>query len=379
MITGLFRELFPYIVLLYLADCIGYARGNCAIFTSLSGREYAARGPGFHLKGLLPDSIAFVATKKLPLLAPSGVFFPGAAAGERLYLENDFEFVAYEEMKDIHSEECSLYIMGDNVATFCSPAMAEKSAGFFSNLAGTDLSAREGEIEKFRRVQCSRAALQEKKDVVDSRIESVKLLSWSFCMVVFLIVPLAVYTPLAYRVNGKLLLGTMLLLYLLIAAFTLKGAGTLSQYGPVKKLSTVLTVVLYPISALHAAHLLTHYLYGDHEYMTLASVFLSPRGFRGLLRPEFHRINCSLEKKIGPEFRDCLLGMKTELEGLAAEAGLSHEEITAPPKRQDPAAGCYCPVCEAEYVSESTECVDCYAPLQNYPGKPAEVADGSSS
>ena len=58
MVTGLFRELFPYIVLLYLADCIGYARANCLVFSSTFGRTYRVRGTGFHLKGLLPESAA---------------------------------------------------------------------------------------------------------------------------------------------------------------------------------------------------------------------------------------------------------------------------------------------------------------------------------
>src|SRR5512143_961641 len=97
--------LFPYLVLLYLFDCVASVRSGHVIFVSHFGRRFRLKGEGAQPVGLLPTGQA-VLSHNLPLfLSAGGVHLPAAESRwDRPLRAADLRFLPWGEIVSAASD-----------------------------------------------------------------------------------------------------------------------------------------------------------------------------------------------------------------------------------------------------------------------------------
>ena len=58
---------------------------------------------------------------------------------------------------------------------------------------------------------------------------------------------------------------------------------------------------------------------------------------------------------------------KELLHGLLEKCGISQNEISTTPEKQDQTASYYCPICLTEYRKKRHNCIDCEIALKKFP------------
>ena len=84
------------------------------------------------------------------------------------------------------------------------------------------------------------------------------------------------------------------------------------------------------------------------------------------MRQELLRITYTKEEEQNAELREFWSLRENILLGLLAETGIGVQELFTTPKRQDPSAFSYCPLCLSEYRPEIDKCSDCGIYLKQF-------------
>jgi len=186
-----------------------------------------------------------------------------------------------------------------------------------------------------------------------------KLLSIALFGLLFILLPLCLFTDLSTYIR----LGGLVISLLLIYTFTILYSYFVYRkiYRPTRGRGLLFTLmqVFSPMSAVHSSSHLTADLYHRFDYRAVAATLLSKETFSALAASELRKIRYAF-KTSGPlELREYWILREKEIVQLVNQVGIKEHELMAPPLREDPLAIGFCPVCLAEYREGVTECSDC--------------------
>jgi hypothetical protein len=364
----LLEELFPYIVLLYLVDCITYIRNYQLLFVSPFKKNFQMKGSGVHLVGLWPMTEAFISDNSPVFFSSRGVHLltnddPYECAS---YQAEDFHFIAYQDMTLVEVDGKEVKINGKVFCKTSSPIRARNIMHLIQKLKGMNSSERLEEIQAFL---AEATDLQKIGVLRRSQADSIFYLRSSSSILfatTFIVLPFVLYSKLYAYVDLHLFLIFMGLnyLFILILAFSLHRRIYDATVG--QAIYALLSILLSPVSALHVVSKLTREMYARFDPHALAAELLPLDSFRGLIRKELYRIRQTKVQDYSGKLIESLTLKENSLLALLAEHGTTVHELLAPPKKQDEGASSYCPFCRAEYRSGFNICNDCNVSLQEY-------------
>lgn len=116
-------------------------------------------------------------------------------------------------------------------------------------------------------------------------------------------------------------------------------------------------------------------MYARFDCLAIAAQLLPSDTFKYLMRKEFCRIAHGKEQDSNGSLEEFWRLRENALHGLLDKAGMSVKDVSADPRKQDPLAASYCPLCGTEYRSEFTRCSDCYVILKKFEPSPSTSTD----
>ena len=288
-----FEVLFPYLVALYVLDCIQFVSRHHLLLSSLTGRRFRLHRAGVYLTGILPIGRTFL-THDLPLwVTTAGLYYlpANSPAPQIADQPSDWQFISFR----------GLELTG--------------SLLFF----GT-----------------------------------------------FILLPLALYSPLKHHVQFNLLLVLIAAIYLATLILAFQSHRILYTDDRSGRAQFLLSLVFSPVNAIHAGGCLTKDLYSRFDYLTLCACFLSPETLGPLIRREAIRIDSRLSPAYSKDWNEFWQLKKGALNRLLKQIGVCMADIERAPEKQDPTAEWYCPACLTEYVKNAEICFDCGAALHKF-------------
>ncbi len=356
--------LFPYLVVLYLFDCIVRVRSGHTIFVSHFGRRYRPAGEGVHVVSLLPVSRAVLSHNVPLLLSPRGIHLPAAESRwDRPLRPQDLRFLSWDAIGSVTADGSDVFVNGNPALALPTAAAAAATAASLGEIAASP-PARRGELaEAHVAASYDLAALSGAREAIRAPLLAASVASSLLFLCVFAVLPLALYArPFQGRSLAPVLLATAIA-YVLAVAAACAARGAIDPQERPGRGQFVLLLVLVPPGAAHVLGPLTRTLFARYDHLALAAALAPPEDFRRMARREMARFALSEVPPGDAALADALRVRERAARRLLGEAGLDPEAILAAPRQVSPESERYCPACEAEYVGGADRCADCGVPL----------------
>ena len=364
----IFATLFPYFILLYILDSIKYLHNHFVLFVAYGGSAFKLKGSGFHLSDVSPLGISIVSHRIPFMVSRRGLYFlrQEYAPGAVLYEAEDFDFIPYKDMKTVSSDGRDIKIDGKSVFRVPSSMVAGTMSALIQDLRDTQPEKRSGRLETAFEEALNGAKVKELRGFFARQCLSLRYLCSMLFLGLFLIVPGLLYTELYQVIDIRPFFLGIVLLYILIVSKTISAHRKL--YGSEKghRYSTILSLVFYPVCAIHATTHLTRDLFGRFDYVTLAAALLSPSAFLPVIRKELYMIEHLKSQLKDPDWAEAWDLRETHLNSLATWAGITVNQVFACPEKEDQMILSYCPLCSAQYRINHDHCPDCGARLRRF-------------
>ncbi len=361
--------LFPYLVLLYLFDCVATVRCGHLIFISRFGRRFRLKWDGAHAVGLLPTGQA-VLSHNLPLfLSAGGVHLPAAESRwDRPLRPADLRFLPWGEIVSAASEGQDVLINRTLSVTLPSAAAAAGTAAAIRELAASPPARRRAKAEALLADAFDLRGLDGVRERLRTPLLGVSIASSLLFLSVYAVLPLALFArSFQGRSLAPLLLG-MGLAYLLAIAAAFAARKAIDPEDAAGRAHLVLLLVLLPPGAAHVLGPLTRDLFARHDRLTVAAALLPPEDFRRLARQEMARFAFSDLPAGDGDLADYFRMRERAVRRLLGHAGVDAGGLLSPPRKESPESARYCPACEVEYLQGADRCADCGIPLADFEG-----------
>lgn len=366
----LLHALFPYVIVLYLLDCLTYVRRGKLLFTAEFGERFTVRRGGFSLIGLLPTSKVIACQIDSLLLTTRGCYSLNRALLSHengVYEEANLNFVEYEDISSISAHGPTVLVGGNTVFTAVSSARADRMADVLRKLQRTRHSKR-SEIIKDCLMRSMDTESISTTSLDDWSFSLVKQLGWILLVCVFLLWPLillldkselAASVGLTVNVNYGVWAYLTFLTYAGIMIASVLAARKLAplnsrQLGPL-----VLPRLLLPVAAIHMLRELTKDMYSGLDYLAVAALLLPPSAFRSLARVELKRVMRASAAAVAPDLKEFWELRERAVSALLERKALNQAELVRTLVQRDPSAASYCPGCLAQYRPGFSVCSDC--------------------
>ncbi|HLX08642.1 MAG TPA: hypothetical protein VKY89_12355 [Thermoanaerobaculia bacterium] len=367
MVT-LLREILPFLVGLYLADCLTWLGRGQVLIASSFGAEPRLRQGRLALAGLLPLDQAFaisrrglVATAERLYLPPAGA--PPAAA----FSEGRWTALPWEEARGLAVDGRELRFSGGRHLRAATAAEARDAAAMVRELLALPPGERETAAGAWSARTLDPEPLLARHTAFQAAVNPLVALGWALLCTLFLALPPLVFLG----VPPASLTGTLLLTAAVLWAGTAAAAGgvarRLRRQGLIGGDGALSAICLSLPSAARAAIHLGHDLLHGCDFLAAAAVLL-PRGAAlPLLRAELHGAAWAAASGGGEGWRRFWEGRRHRLGGILRHLGASEAEALAPPPARSAGAAGYCPHCDAEFPPGPAHCAECDMPLLIYP------------
>ena len=359
--------LFPYIVILYLFDCIVYIRKNRYLFISRFRKYYKLKKPGLRLVGILPiDKV--VVCQDLPVyFTTNGIYIQrNKDCLNNVIAEiQNLDFISYDDISNIQVEGKNIKINETEVILAPCSKLAGQYANFIEDILKLETTERREKIRDFLADTVNLREIRKINSIYLNYSSYLQVLCSSLFVCTFIVIPLALYSHLHLYIKVISLLFYVAFVYILtfiIAYFALS-----SLYKPEKvNLGTIFSMLLSPITAAHVLSNLAREIYLPYNYLAVAAELVPADKFKYLISREFERIEISKDTCRREDLVEYFSWKEKCLSDLAANFGIRMKEIMSSPEKWDQWADCYCPVCRAEYRAGFRECSDCGVALKRF-------------
>lgn len=360
--------LFPYLVILYLVDCISYIKAHHLLFVSSFGRRFKLKKSGLCLIGLSPFDRVFISHNIPVCYTKCGIYILNQedAHESPLYERGDWSYLPYENIEAIESYGAVVKINGKDTTKAPSTGHAKNITALIRELRDLPSSERLERIQTFleettdlEKTKAIRARSCDR--FLHLRISTVFLFFFSF-----ILLPLNLYLQLDPYMDFSILVYSMVLNYVTIItiAYFLHREMHKGEMG--HRINTILPMILTPPTALHAVNSLTKDIYHEFDYLAVAAELLPLEILKVLIREEIERIRYSKTWSESSHFKEFWELRENSLHRLLANMGVSSQEVLSVPKKLDQSAASYCPVCGTEYRSGFNTCSDCGMSLKRF-------------
>ena len=361
------EQLFPYIVALYLLDCVTYVRRYHLLFVSNFGNAFRLQKSGLRMVGLLPSDRAFLC-HSLPIFFTSQRLYFTADKNRpefEVYKEEDFDHILYDDIKTVAAEGKLLKINGDVVCDTPSGKTADRLARFVRDLTGQPQSKRADRIKAFLAEGADLQKINALQTDNSRLVFCLKVLSCLLFACFFIVLPLALYAGLYVYLDVFFLLIFMALIYIMIPIIAFFAYRNIYK-GETGKTGAILPAVLSPVSAMHVLRSLTTEIYARFDFLAVAKVLMPLKDFRVLMRRELFRINYAKTEVGNGGLQEFLCLKEESYHRMLAGSGITLQEILAAPQKQEDDADSYCPLCGTEYLTGPNSCYDCRISLKKF-------------
>jgi len=360
--------LFPYIVILYLIDCITYVKSHHLLFVSDLGKGFRLKEAGLHLVGLLPVSQT-IASHNLPLCFTSNgvhTVADGHQYKSGLYEAKDFHFIPYHDLITIETDGKAVKINGKVSIKTPSGVIARHIMGLIQDLKGLRPSKRRKKIQSFLTKATDLQEIETLRTAYSNPILYLKILSSVLFTYTFIVLPLALYSELYLHINFFGLLVSMALNYLLIIILAYFAHQKIYRAKFRHRVYSLISIILSPFTAVHVLNNLTRDIYARFDHLAVAAELLPSSAFQDLMRKELYRITYTKARNENSPLVEFWNLRENSLHALLAKVGISTQKLLVAPKKQDESATSYCPLCGAEYMTEFDRCSDCGVELKEF-------------
>lgn len=358
------RDLFPYVVAFYLLDALGYARRGQRLLVAPWGRRFSMRRPGLHWIGPSPTAESVAAHSFPGAITSAGVYAPRRDLPEEpaVWQPEDLEFAAFDALDRLIVEGRDLR-SGPWRMPFATPAAARRWGAVLRELRLEPPARRAQRIrEVFRDAADVDAAASLRRRHV-RLAPALKILCAALFLVVFLLWPWSLYSDALARPPLRPVLLAAAILYVAVVAVS-AWMLRLGRAPCRDALWALLSIVAFPPAAIHALTAVPRELYVRFEPPALAALLLSEDELRAYARAEWHRLEAARAAGATSDLAG-FWEIRQEMWGaIWRRRGWTREEVLEPPRRADPDAVAYCPLCALQYARGSGVCAECLVPLR---------------
>lgn len=358
----LFKALWPYLAVLYLADCIRYVRGGSFLLSGTRSGSFRTRGAGIHVAGLFPWSWILPVVRDPLLFTRKGVYGRTDPADglKRPTRPDDLEFVGWDGISSAKAEGPRVLIDGRVVYAAPSSVAARRLTEKIQSLLKSDPARRKDILERDVERSMDPIKIQEILEAAGHAGAKLRAASTALFLMVFAVWPLSLLVgpPPAFlaalAVLTTITYGTMPVLWY-------RGHRILFPEERRDRLEELVVLILYPVAAMHAFGKMTARLSAGFDGVALMAA-LDPMAAREILPREILRARASCESGGGEDLEGMWADRVCRLEEVALRAGM--DLSSAEPCNDVQRDALVCPLCAAAYRSGVLECSDCGVALR---------------
>lgn len=273
-----FDVLFPYLVALYVLDCIQFVSRHHLLLSSVAGRRFRLRRAGVYLAGILPFGSTFL-SHDLPLwVTTEGIYYmpESSPAPQTASQPSDCQFISFQELSSLQADGKSVALNGNEKIKFPSAASARRWVSLTEKLQHRKPTDRTNRIDALLG-QTQRIARLLRLRKLHAKVLSCLDVTGSLLFFgTFILLPLALYSPLKYRVQFNLLIVLIAAIYLATLILAFRSHRILYTGDRNGRAQFLLSLVFSPVNAIHAGCCLTKDVYSRFDYLKLCACFLSP-------------------------------------------------------------------------------------------------------
>lgn len=365
MLLSVFRDIFPFLAVLYALDGIAWVGALDLLFARRLWGWIAVEGRGVRLAGILPLDLAFSAAGPVVIPTRDALFLPEPTArGADVYDPERWTRLPWERVSP-RVEEATLQLGGPHRARFPSRSHAEACRDLLDEIRALAPDAREKRLARHASQTLDLEAAQARLDSFREETQFLRFLSWGLFVLTLLLLPAVLYLhPTPELLLAPLLAGILALYIAVVGAAAFVGS-RLRRDGLLRRSAPISTMLLSPISATRAVPALGRHLFDGFDPLALAALLLPRDGFLARARAELHGAAAAAER--GEEsWRRHWTVRRNALLRLLGRMEIGEAEALAAPERRDPEAQSWCPFCSTEYKSAEGSCEDCGLPLARF-------------
>ncbi len=357
-------------VLLYLWECGLAARDDALVMLFRPLRGWAVRlGPSVisigrwsaRLAQPLPGLPGAMTCATWPVLLSLEGFYPWPAWGGQLPASHGMRWHAWNSLGRLTTHGRQVRSGPDTLLTCCCHAQARWCAALLSRVAECPAADRASVIANAVRESFAwkAAAWRYRRYVVRTRPLTVAT--------GLLFVHSFVVTPLvAWRLGLSTTWAPLLIGIIVLTAAVSVLAYRVHRYfdpeGTELRWTMTINLVLYPLAALRAVDKLSRELLVGYEPLAVARALCKPRefeAFAGKVLPLMAFPPPETDQRVEAAARFTHGQMLESALELVRQAGLDPDRLLAPPPRDDPSCGAYCPRCHCQYRAAEGSCHLC--------------------
>lgn len=368
MIREILSVLFPYIVTLYLIDSIQFINKTHILFVNYFGKKYYLKKSGFHISKLSPIGITILSHNMPVYFTTNGLYkLNGQRSDEEIICEvDDYNFISYQNIDKVEVDGKEIRLNGKKYIK----APSSITANIIKDRI-IDLKA----IKPAKRIKKVQELFEETFDI--DKIEAlnhsysyylkyIQIFSLFFFLNTFFILPLILYSNIYLYINIYIIVTYIILTYIIILIVTFIGNRKIYKTDKKQRIYALLSMIFYPVSAMHAINYITTDLYANFDYLAIAELLLPSDTFISIVRKEMLQIQHIKSMDDNSDLIDYLSLREKSITNLIEKSGLTTDSVLAIPRKQDDNATCYCPICLAEYIINNGKCNDCRVELEKY-------------
>ncbi len=354
--------IWPYLVALYLLDCVLFVRGSQLLFTGTAPSGFRVRGPGLRLAGMLPWDWSVLTAREPLVLSETGIYARADSNPDpfRPPGPDDFEFIPWEKAGKVETDGKQVVVNGRQV--FAASTRIEASVSCRRILKLRGLSA-EGRVKALQEdfatindidsIPITMEAIKKSASFL-SRVSAVLFFWTLFLLPVSLLLrlaPLILWMEVVVFLAGWFTI--MVLWWRVHLALFPEAAGD--------RLEEMFVFLFFPVSALHAFGKLTRRVLAAYDSTALIAA-LAPSSARESLEKEHIRAAAAASSRGSEDFTAVWKMRVRTLEELAGKTrvNLTGAELTPVAPGSEEMA---CPLCGSRYREGIKECADCLIPL----------------
>jgi hypothetical protein len=360
-----FYYLFPFIILMYLVDCIALVKKHQMIFFTILGNHFWLKKSGILLLGLFPISEVIHAVKEPICFTKLGLFFLCKNVSEYKNPSN-ITFISYKNINLVETQSNAITINRAIKVIYPNNNSANRISVLIRKLILVENNLLQKEIQKIN------SQSTDIKEIIRIRHHNKRQLYFLyvcetiFFILLFIIIPIYIYTELRFYLNPLGLLIPLIISYLATVTLAIiKRKDIIGLDKNKARLSTILTI-LSPITSLHIATELTKNTLSEFEYLALAAVLLPADEFYFLIRREILLTATAKLEHDKLEWQEYWEQREQKSRTILAQKGMNVQELFSTPVKKDCNADKYCPLCLSEYKIVAKQCSTCGIPLKNY-------------
>jgi hypothetical protein len=359
------RILFPYVVAIYLLDCIANIKTHHQVFFSFIGNKFWLKQSGFLLLGIFPISEVYYSLKTSAIFARNGFYINIDNISDEFSLPN-LDYVAYQDINKIERDRNVIIINAKIYIQYLSEMQADKIYNFLYKMLSLDEDLRIAEVQKLR------SKLTDIREVSRIRNDNLQhssyliILSLFFFIYTFVVLPLITFTDLQRFISPLVVGIPMASFYICIVILAFISLNNILGINKRKARISAFLIILSPITCFHITKELLKNTLSEFDYLALAAVLLPNKEFEFLVRRELLIKEKAENGFLGPIYQEYWEERGNKINRILNQKSIVITELFKTPPKRDIKACQYCPLCLSEYTDIAKQCTTCNIPLRNY-------------